>query len=297
MIRFWLSDERNNSTKVFLIGSTIYIEGRGLHPSTLYDFHLLSESEEEATTLLARYSTDRHGVMAATPLIPYAGVFKQDEIYARSYADAHRETAGRTFIIRAVVSEGSGHDFEDLKFAVMPRSSERWVFSCDATGHLQTGIDQGSGPVSIALRNFPEGSVRVYAVPRQFTWRVGDPIEPVATRKAAICSRTFHHDGAAERIVRLAESDEIPAGTYQFIARWFQHGRYEAGEAALLADDVVSDRRFASIVVRLPFKKRFGYDNGFVLTPEAAGRPLAHRPYFRFVNSIPIGTDVYAAMD
>ena len=34
-----------------------------------------------------------------------------------------------------------------------------------------------------------------------------------------------------------------------------------------------------------------------MLTPEIAGRPQAHRPYFQFVNNFPKGTDVYAALD
>ncbi len=297
MNRFRLSDEKNISTEVFPIGSTIFIEGRGLHPSTLYDFHLSSQSADEADTLLARYSTDRHGTLAATALIPYVGVFKQGETHAQSDADAHKAMAGRTFTIRAAVSQEKDRDFEDLKFTVMPRNRERWIFACDANGRLQTGIEQGNGPVSLALRNFPAGCVRVYLVPRQFGWRVGDPIEPVTTHKGAICSRLFHHDGSAEHIVKLAESHEIPAGSYQFIARAFPPGWYEAEETTLLADDVVSDRRFASLVIRLPFNKRFGYDNGIVLTPEIAGRPLAHRPYFKFVNNFPIGTDVYAALD
>jgi dienelactone hydrolase len=86
-------------------------------------------------------------------------------------------------------------------------------------------------------------------------------------------------------------------GSYQFIARAFQPGWYEADEERLLPADVVSDRRFASLVIRLPFHKRFGYGNGIALTPEIAGRPLAHRPYFRFANNFPKGTDVYAALD
>jgi len=267
---FRLTDENNTSTKVFTIGSTIFIQGRGLRPSTLYDFHLSSKSTEGATTLLARYSTDGHGVMPATPLIPYAGVFKHDETYPRSDAGAHVKTLGRTFVIRAEAQEKAGGDFENLNFAVMPRNSERWIFSCDVNGHSQTGIEQGNGPISIGLRNFPAGCVRVSLVPRQLEWRAGDPIEPVATRQGAICRRVFYHDGSAERIVKLADSDEIPAGSYQFVARSFPLGWSEAGEAALLAGDVVSDRQFASLVIRLPFKKRFGYDNGIVLHQAAA---------------------------
>jgi hypothetical protein len=294
MTRFWLSDENNIPTKVFTIGSTIFIQGRGLHPYSLYDFHLCGESKEGTTTLLARYSTDRHGALLPTALIPCAGVFKHDGVYPQSDADARRETAGRTFIIRAESRGNTGHDLENLNFAVMPLKHSRWIFSCDASGQLQTSIEQRSGPISIALRNFPAGCVRVSLVPRQSRWRVGDPIVPVSTRGGSICRRVFHHDGSAERIVKFAQSDDIPAGSYQFVARSFQLGWNEAGETAMLADDVVSDRQFASLVIRLPFDKRFGHDDGVLLTPENAG-PLVHWPQFKFVRRTPIGTEVSAA--
>jgi hypothetical protein len=288
MTRFWLSDENNISTTVFTMGSTIFIQGRGLHPSTLYDFYLSGVSTEGATTLLARYSTDRYGILSTTPLIPYVGALRHD-------ADARRGTVGRTFFIRAEARGKTGHGLENLDFAVMPAESSRWIFSCDANGRLQTGIEQRNGSISIALRNFAAGCVRVFLVPRQAGWRVGDPVVPVATRKGASCRRVFLHDGSSERIVKLAESYEIPAGTYQFIARSFPLGWDEAGEATLLADDVVSDRQFASLVIRLPFKKRLGLDDGVVLTPENAGHLPADRPDVRFVNISPNGSGVKPA--
>src|SRR5206468_5412789 len=74
-------------------------------------------------------------------------------------------------------------------------------------------------------------------------------------------------------------------------------GWYEADTTTLLHGDVVSDRRFASLVVRNGFRRRYGYDNGIALTPQVAGRPLPHRPYFHLVDNFPKGTDVYAALD
>ena len=297
MNRFWLSDETNNSTEVFTVGSTLFIEGRGLHPSTLYDFHLMQETPNEAATLLARFSTDRHGVLAATPLIPYVGLFNGSDDQPRSHADAHKAVGGHSFVVRAGENGSRDPEFEDLKFTVTLRNKVRRVFPCDGRGRLQTGIEKGEGRVSAALHHFPAGCVRIYLVPRQFGWRPGDPIAPVITHKGAVCSRLFYHDGSAERIVVLGESEDIPAGSYQLIARAFPPGWHEAEDLVLLRDDIVSDRRFASLVIRLPFNKRFGYDNGIVLTPEIAGRPLGHRPYFRFVNNFPVGTDVYAALD
>jgi hypothetical protein len=187
--------------------------------------------------------------------------------------------------------------FDNLRCSITPREGESWLFSCDKEGRLQTGIEQAKGTISVALHDLPAGCVRIYLVQRQFGWRVGDPIEPITLMNGEVGVRTLSHDGQPERVVELARSSDIPAGSYQFIARAFPPGWYEANEDRLLVDDIVSDRRFASLVVRLPFNKRFGYQNGVVITPEIAGRPLAHRPYFRFLNNFPKGTDVYAALD
>jgi hypothetical protein len=197
---------------------------------------------------------------------------------------------------RAEAREKTGSDFESLSFTVMPQNRERWIFSCDANGQPQTGIERGDGPLSLAFRNFPAGCVRVFLVPRRFRRRVGDLIDPVATRKGAIC-RVFHHDGSAERIVKLAESDEIPAGSYQFIARSLPVGWLEAEENMLLADDVISDHQFASLVIRLPFNKRFDHDSDLVQTPEIAERQPAHRLCSNFGNNLSIRTGFIAALD
>ena len=147
------------------------------------------------------------------------------------------------------------------------------------------------------LRNFPAGCTRVFVVRRQFGWRVGDPIEPRRTRDGTLLIVTLHTDGTAVRYVRIARASDFGPGGYQFIARAFRAGWHEADEMTLLCGDVVSDRLFSSLVVRYPFNQRFGQYNGLVLTPRIAGRPLAHQPYFHFVDNFPKGTDVYAALD
>ncbi len=86
-------------------------------------------------------------------------------------------------------------------------------------------------------------------------------------------------------------------GTINSLRVLFKPGWFDAEEMTLQPGDVVSDRRFASLVVRFSMKDLFGYGNGVVLTPQISGRPLAHRPYFHFVDNFPKGTDVYAALD
>ena len=295
--KIWLSDDRGDARDHFAIGSTIFVAGRGLRPATQYEFHLLGQASGEKHQLLARYSTDRHGHLASTPLLPYVGLIHHGDKPIRSYAEACKADGGRNLVLRVTQHPKGGHEIEDVKFTIRKRDREKWLFSCDAEGRLQPGIEQDKGEISVALHNFPAGCVRIYLVRRQFGWRIGDPIDPVTLRNGAVAIRTFHHDGSDGRAVTITNSANLPPGSYQFIARAFPVGWYEADELSLLADDVVSDRHFASLVIRMPFRRRFGYDNGIVLTPEIAGRPLAHRPYFRFTNNFPKGTDVFAALD
>lgn len=242
MNRFWLSDETYNLTEAFTAGATLFIEGQGLHPSTLYDFHLSSEPGSTRRILLARYRADNYGCLAATPLIPAVGL---------SHLSATRSEG--SFVIRVEVSGRAGLDFEELDFTVSPRYEGRRIFACDRNAKIHTGMEKGSEPVAAALHNFPEGPIRVYLVRRKQGWRTGYPIEPVVTRKGTVCSRLINHDGASERMVTLADSRDIPAGGYQFVVRAISPGSSAAESRFLLRDDVVSDRHAASLVILLPF--------------------------------------------
>jgi hypothetical protein len=294
--RVWLTDDGGNPRELFPIGQTVFVAGRGLHAATTYEFSLLDETRRGKAGLLARYTTDRHGALTMATLLPYVGLVQQGHTSTRSYEEAHAALNGRALAIRVTRRGEREPDVEDLKLAIGPLDREPRLFACDPRGRLQTGIEHGVGDIAVALHNFPAGCIRIFLVSRQFGWRIGDPIEPVHTRGAGAVW-TLKHDGSAMRIVTIAHSSELEVGSYQFIARAFPAGWYAANEPTLLAGDIVSDRTFASLVIRLPFRTRFGYDNGLVLTPELAGRPQAHRPYFRFVNNFPKGTDVYAALD
>jgi hypothetical protein len=250
MNRFWLSDETYNSTEVFTTGATLFIEGQGLHPSTLYDFYLSSGSGSARRILLARYRTDSYGYLAVTPLIPAVGLSHLGAIPSES-----------SFVVRAEVSGRPGLEFEDLDFTVSSRHKARRVYACDQNARIHIGIEKGSEPVAAALHEFQEGPIRVFLVRRKLGWRIGDPIEPVVTRKGAVCSRLIYHDGAPERMVTLAESVDVPAGRYQLIARSVSPGTDAAESPFLVRNDVVSDRYAASLVILLPFNSRHAVGN------------------------------------
>jgi hypothetical protein len=292
-----LLDQHGATRETFSVGETVFVSARGLTPNTLFSFSLERDRSKSKAEVLARYLSDRHGSLPMTVLVPYIGLFGfGGEPGASSYTEAERSASGN-YTIRVASIEAKREFEQTLTLTVRGGDHHPRVFSSDPDGRLVTGLEVGKSEVGVTLLNFPAGCVRVFVVARQFGWRVGDPIEPIRSRDGAPLVATVRIDRGGAQYVRIAEAQELGSGSFQFIARAFPPGWYEGDEQVLLQGDVLSDARFASLVVRLGFRQKFGYDNGIVLTPQIAGRPVAHRPYFRFVDNFPKGTDVYAALD
>jgi dienelactone hydrolase len=281
MGRLWLHDDRGDEREAFARGSTVFVAGRGLAPCSSYEF---SVPGREAPAVLAQYVSDRHGVLPSTVLIPSlgeAGDRDEGDLGTRIEIHVSDRDGKRHSALHARVDEAGG-----------PR-----VFSADRSGRVQAGVPRGEEPIGVMLEGFTPGCVRLWVVPRQFGWRPSDGIEPARFadgRPAVLDVRT---SGERRQYVHLGASADLPAGSYQIIARGYRPGWFDADEPRLQPGDVVSDRRFASLVIRNAYREWLGFDNGVTLTPRIAGRPLAHRPYFHFLDNFPLGTDVYAALD
>lgn len=284
----WLCDDLGVVRDSFAIGETVFVAGAGLPAVSSFTFSLTDEDDDAPAAPIARCLTDRHGGLPMTALLPYLGLVPRRGGDARSHRQAREEARGGAVRIHA--DHPRGKTPVTLRFAVDRDHPGRRLFVCDRDGALAPGAVHGKGGIAVSLHNFPKGCVRIFVARRQFGWRVGDPIEAAAVH-------TFDHDGAESAVVGVAGARALAPGSYQFIARAYRPGWHAADEPALLLEDVVSDRNFASLVIRRPFGPRFGFENGVVLTPQIAGRPLAHRPYFRFLDNFPLGTDVYAALD
>ena len=292
-----LTDSEGIPREAFEIGESLFVMGAGLLPSTIHELTLRSEITREWDRLAARVVSDRHGALPLTLFIPYLGLTARDGEPGPLIGSAHRAITDQVLRLDVTSESGEQHFHAELKFNLRAATRSPAVFSCDRQGRLQTGFEAGRGEPAVFLRNLPKGCVRIFVVERQFGWRAGDLIEPFRTRRNLPAIFTIDHDGGPGNVVVLPRRWELGPGSYQLIARAYPPGWHEADDRRLLSTDLVSDRRFASLVIRRPFGTRFKFDNGIVLTPEIAGRPLAHRPYFRFVNNFPRGTDVYAALD
>jgi hypothetical protein len=293
----WVADSEGDRRQDFALGESVFVAGRGLNPQTPHELTLVEKGIERRRESGLRLLTDRHGNLASTLLLPYAELLGFGGEHNPVIRDVYATFHGREFALIAAEGEDKTKLPETVEFAISRHDGEPRVFSCDGDGRLQSGALLGQAQPTLYLRDFAAGCLRIFVVRRQFGWRAGDPIEPALTRAGAAMDLTVDHTGSQDRMLRLPQRWAFPQGSYQFIVRQFTAGWDAASELSLQATDILSDRRFSSLVVRVPIESLFGFTNGIVLTPEIAGRPLAHRPYFTFVNNFPKGTDVYAALD
>jgi dienelactone hydrolase len=300
----WLTDDAGAARAEFDVGESIYVAGNGLRPAATYMLSLLSDADREPRReSLAHLTTDRHGELPETCLLPFLGLIsgpaREKTHMARSHDEAERVIGGRRFQIDATPAgdektRGAGLT---AHFAVAERGKRPQVVPSDLHGLLLTGVLRGKEDVAVTFRNFPAGCVRIYLVHRQFHWQPGDRLATVKGRDGRPIAMTLVADDEGRGTARLWRREQLRRGSYQIVARAFRPGWYQADEDRLLATDVLSSRRITSFVVRATLAEIGMYENGVFLTPELAGRPLPHAPYFTFVNNFPKGTDVWAALD
>ena len=285
----------------FDVGETILVAASGAAPATLHEFHLERIDPGQRPGMLvplATLTTDRHGDLAPTVLLPFFGLLRTDAREAaplRTFDEARKALGLASFVVHAR-AKGREPREAQIRFALDPRSARPHIACCDERGRLLTAVTRGEQEIYASLRNFRPGCVKLFLVARQFRWNAGDPIDPPpGYREPPTAIARVPAEGNA--LVRILAREQAEAGRYQVIARSFVPGWFEADADYLLPTDIVANPRTTSLVVRPPRELGGVTDNDVLLTPQIAGRPLAHAPYFRFANNFPRGTDVWAAID
>src|SRR4051794_16771889 len=244
MTGLWLTDETGTARESFAAGETVLAAGRGLQPSTLYEFR---QDGAGAGLLLASLSTDRHGQLHPTVLLPYLGLtdFGRDgKSVARTFDEADKAIGGRTLTLRAT-AVGKTAAATALKLSVASAAKRPQVMVADSGGRLLTGCVHGESDVFVALRNFAPRCVKVFVVSRQFRWRPGDPIDPVRRRDGSPVVGTARVAADGRAVLPLWRRDELRPGSYQVIARSYQAGWFEADNDYLVPDDILSGERMS----------------------------------------------------
>lgn len=82
--KIWLCDDSGTAREAFCFSETVFVAGWGLVPTAPYEFTLVQEGRPDKPELIARYTTDRHGALPMTALLPYVGIFHGDGTLTRT---------------------------------------------------------------------------------------------------------------------------------------------------------------------------------------------------------------------
>ncbi|MGQ9608777.1 MAG: alpha/beta hydrolase family protein [bacterium] len=290
-----LTDEIGEPKKDYDVGESLILEAKGLLPSHIYD---ISISDKEGNIVISsRLITDRDGDIPSNVLWAQMGLGDINKLYSyATYREAARALAGKEFTLK--ISDQK-KIIADIPIRLADKFQRKILYSSDSKARLRNGFEVGKTEVYVTGCNFSPGSIiRVFMVKRQFGWNVGDPIEPVIFKTGRKAIVTIRLDNAqTDYTIHVADPEEIEPGSYDFIARPYREGFYNSNEMRLQKEDIVSSKLLTSLVIRSNFYATKTVFTGCANAQDMAGRPIVGKPYFKFTDNFPVGTDVWAALD
>jgi len=277
----------------FEVGESLVLAMRGLRPMQAHDIRVEVDGRELFTS---RLLSDLRGAIEPTVLWPQMGMddpasdrrFSPDEAnqFWRGKRLSLRITAGKT-----AVAEAS---------ATLSGVSERpVVIASDRDGRVLNAFERGAQPLYLTMRALPfSGSARVYIVPRQHDWRIGDAIRPATIEGGRDAVRDIElPDSRRQAVVEVLPPNALEPGAYDFIIRPLRYGFEENDALQLLRTDIVGSRRVAGLVIRENFWLAKPVLGGCVNKIPVSGRSISGTPYFRYSDAFAVGEDVWAALD
>lgn len=273
------------------VGESLTLQAAGLRPVHVYETTVLLDGREMFTS---SFITNQHGELEPSVAWPQMGLYDPAGEARYTPREAQERWAGRRLSL--VLADG-GEPIAEQAFVLSDALSAPVVIGSEADGRLNNGFEAGAEPLHVTLWNLPfRGPARVYVVPRQHDWRVGDPIAPTALADGRPAVREVEV-GEGETVVRLAEAEELLPGAFDFIVRPVRYGWEEDDAPRLLRTDVVGGRRVTGIVIRERFWTAKPVLGGCVNKLPLSGRLVSGAPYFRYGDTFTVGENVYAGMD
>jgi hypothetical protein len=290
---FVLSGEDEQSRDELNIGEPMTLAARGLRPRTTYDIEVLADARK---LFMLRLLTNAHGVLEPSVLWPQLGLDDPASDYRFTIDEALAHWRGMALRVR--LARG-GKVLGEGRVRLSDGISRPLILATDADGRLRNGFETGTQPLFVTVRGLPvAGDARLLAVPRQHDWRTGDALSPARLRDGRFMAIEFvTPELGRESTVELAGADALLPGAYQLIVRPLRYGYEENDAPRLLARDVVSSRRLASVVIREKFWSAKPVLGGCVNKIPVSGRSVSGPPYFRYGDTFAVGEDVWAALD
>jgi len=275
----------------FEVGEPLTVSLRGVRRATAHEVRLLDPEGEELFTQTVL--SDRGGVIPATNLWPQLGLDDPRSERIFTLEEAEREWGGRGLTIQ--IRDGHREIAEGT--VTIPASFRRpLLLSTDGEGRVLNGFEAGSRDLQLSGYRLPFPSARIYMVPRQRGWRVGDAFEPVDLLSGRPALADVELEDGSFR-VRLARGRELAPGAYDFIVRHIRYGYEDDEDLFIRPTDIIGFRSITGLVVREDFMASKFVAGGCANLQEISGRKINGPPYFQFTNVFPTGADVWGALD
>lgn len=275
-------------------GEPLTVAATGLRPVATHEAVVRDDTGRELFT--DRLISDADGRIEPTVVYPQIGLDDPDGGPPLPVEKAREKWAGRALTVEL-------RDGERVVATARVRIANVFdrplILSTALDGSPLNGFEAGRSDAVISLYSLPRGHerVRVYMVPRQHDWHLGDPLRAVTLDggRAAVEELELAA-GARDTRVVIAKAQELRPGAYDFVVRPLRYG-YEDDQPYLRASDLVGQRRITGLVVREAFMPSKAVRGGCVNTLEIAGRSISGAPYLQFSNTFQVGENIYGALD
>ncbi|MGQ0639858.1 MAG: hypothetical protein ACT4P6_03660 [Gemmatimonadaceae bacterium] len=273
------------------IGESLTLHARGLRPHTPHDIRVLVDGGD---LFLSRLMTSALGDIPPTVLWPQVGLDDPHSARRFTIAEAANAWRGKSLSVRI---EERGQRVAEATARIAGAFTRPLLFSSAADGRVANAIDQAKTPLHLTLHRIPDtGAARVYLVPRQYDWRIGDALAPAQLRDGSVAVREFQLSGRETSVIEFAAAGALVPGAYDIVVRPVRYGFEGDEQLQLLASDVVT-RRITGLVVREDFWRAKPVLGGCVNKLPISGRTVAGAPYFRYSDTFAAGENVWGALD
>jgi hypothetical protein len=286
-------DEYGKPAAAIGAGDALVLRGEGLRPSMLYTVLLTDDDGEVATQSIL---TDRRGAIRDIVLWPQVGIDDPRLVEAPPVEKAREHWRGRT--IGIALHDGKKKRVGATKVKVSD-DARPFAVATDGNGLLLNGFEIGDHDVILSLLDFEAGiPLRIWMVPRQHEWHIGDPIRLAHLANGRPARVDVTSEGKAQRIV-VGKRGDLAPGAYDFVLRRLRYGYEDDDHLVLRANDVLTSRWSTGLVVREKFMAskviRGGCTN---LQQIACRRTLGGMwPYVQFTDTFQVGEDVWGTLD
>lgn len=274
------------------VGDSLSIGLRGLKPGQGVQVQLTDERGREWS--YARLFAGRKGEVAPTLFWYQSGVigttsrkidFKPEPAF-KTFEEAERHFAQAP--LRLVARDLEGRELARRELRLRPRTKPL-LYPSNAEGVLMNALDLRREDLYVTGTHFPAGAtVRLFAVPNQFTWQVGDALVDQTGGGKPDVETVRLQPNQTRFTVKVWDHKLARPGAYDLVARIGRPALPER-RPALRADDILAWNDDTAVLYYLII-------NGNIVI-DSAGRLKSAPAKFEFSDSFEKGQDVWAAVD